>query len=318
MNSLFHLDAARVCRRFSMRLRITIGIVFVITQIIITECEIYASEPSPELYTKCMSLAIQYIEVDEDLSQLGLKKDDLETQAELALRSAKLFNSKKAGFNDPLIGIKVAAVNNAFSYSIDFYKVVFDPYTERYFKTSTRSMSVVGTHGQSSQFIVDSVRRSLDELILDYLRTNEESCDNRNVEVEINPILTANHVRQIIDTIKIKNEYMYKWLLQNIRDLEKPKSKSIENPILETVGSSILRGIRSDQLDREQREKELEIVEEYASKGVIWSETHRDFVTELDQEYEEIEGLGFDFYWDYRLGTENVEGEETKRSKESE
>ena len=127
------------------------------------------------LFNECgpMHLTVEDYGDDADWTDTGLTVDRLQTMAESRLRAARLYDATAR----PFLYVNVNVVSSSYSLSVKYHKFVYDPVSGETSLAATWDVGSTGTHGGDAGYILQSVSESLDSFILEYLRVNEDACD---------------------------------------------------------------------------------------------------------------------------------------------
>ena len=128
-----------------------------------------------KLFNECrpMNLAVEQYKDDAAWADIGLTVDRLQTMAESRLRAARLYDARARTY----LYVNVNVVGRGFSWGMDYKKLVYDAVSGETNYATTWDIGGAGTHGGDAGFILQSVSESLDSFILEYLRVNEDACD---------------------------------------------------------------------------------------------------------------------------------------------
>ena len=129
-----------------------------------------------QLFANCQPMALVVEELSSDASDIGLTEESIQVAAESRLRSARLYNSSKRDPYLPYLYISVNVVGEAFSISLQYHKIVYDPLSDFNGFATTWKTSGTGTHGGGADFILSNVSQYMDEFLVEFLRVNEEAC----------------------------------------------------------------------------------------------------------------------------------------------
>ena len=110
---------------------------------------------------------------DADTPAIDLTLDRIRTLAENRLRVARLYDADAATW----LYVNVNVQGRGFSLSFDYKKLVYDAVSGETNYATTWDVGVAGTHGEDADFILQGLSEHLDGFILDYLRVNEDACD---------------------------------------------------------------------------------------------------------------------------------------------
>ena len=131
------------------------------------------------VWTGCASVGVA---VNVDDNEIGLQRNGITNAAESRLRAANVFSPSEAEIaSNGVLLIRVDLVGSAFEVSFDFYKPGMQLRDDYGFRgvASTWRESITGTHGGNSAFVMEVVRRLLDQFMNDYLRVNAPACEAR-------------------------------------------------------------------------------------------------------------------------------------------
>jgi len=131
------------------------------------------------LFTQCSPIFTSSL-IDDTDDELDLSTDSVERAVNSRIRSARLYAfdsiSSGEGGGSGLLRVAVHVVGRAFSVDAEFRKSLFDSVSGYNFVATTWSIRNTGTHGGDASYVLDIVRRHLDEFIDEYLRVNAEHC----------------------------------------------------------------------------------------------------------------------------------------------
>ena len=133
-----------------------------------------------ELFTECRPVGLVVVLGDDNGEGLPeplteLTEERVRTLAESRLRAARLFSSEPVF---PLLAISVEVVGQMSVRKVGLSKLVHDPLSGETHFASTWDFSVLGTHAGGAAFIMQGLSELVDTFVLEYLRVNEESCNN--------------------------------------------------------------------------------------------------------------------------------------------
>ena len=128
-----------------------------------------------KLFNECgpMDLLVADYKDDADWADIGLTVDRIQTMAESRLRAARLYDAPAL----PYLYVDVNAAGRSYSLSVEYKKVVYDRVSDETNYATTWSAGSTGTHGGDAGFILQGLSEDLDRFILEYLRVNEDACD---------------------------------------------------------------------------------------------------------------------------------------------
>ena len=126
-----------------------------------------------ELFSGCQPMDLIVEGLPSDATEIGLTEQRIQTTAESRLRAARLFSDDTI----PYLYINVAVVGRAFSWSVTYNKFVHDEAIDQRGMANTWRSGGTGTHGGDAGYILQSLSESLDRFVLEYLRINEDACD---------------------------------------------------------------------------------------------------------------------------------------------
>ena len=127
------------------------------------------------LFNECgpMNLVIEEYQGDTDWSDIGLTVDRIQTMAESRLRAARLYDATALAY----LYVNVNVLGRAFSLRVEYSKVLYDGVSGETNYARTWDIDSAGTHGGDAGFILQGLSEYLDRFILEYLRVNEDACD---------------------------------------------------------------------------------------------------------------------------------------------
>ena len=120
-----------------------------------------------------MNLVVEDYNDDADWADMGLTVDRLQTIAESRLRAARLYDATALAY----LYVNVNVNGRSFSARVQYYKVLYDGVSGETNYAMTWNVSSTGTHGGDAGFILQGLSEHLDSFILEYLRVNEDACD---------------------------------------------------------------------------------------------------------------------------------------------
>ena len=128
-----------------------------------------------ELFNECgpMDLVVERYEGDAGWTDIGLTVDRIQTMAESRLRAARLYDATALAY----LYVNVNVLGRAFSLRVEYSKVLYDGVSGETNYAKTWNIGSTGTHSGDAGFILQSLSEYLDRFILEYLRVNEDACD---------------------------------------------------------------------------------------------------------------------------------------------
>jgi len=126
-----------------------------------------------QLWNDCAPMDLIVERLPDDATEIGLKKEAIETTVRSRLRAARLFDAGKSQF---LYVNVIVTTGRAFSISFQYSKMIYDPASKSAGLAITWDSSGTGTHGSDSGYILSGVAEYIDEFIDEYLRVNEDAC----------------------------------------------------------------------------------------------------------------------------------------------
>ena len=143
-----------------------------------------------ELFNECHPVGLGVILKDGGGDLPELTEERVRTLAESRLRAARLFSPFSfrqlrlmtgSRISHSFLSIEVTVVGRAFSDGVFFYKAVYDPPSGISDFALTWKHGITGTHRggeESAAVIMNALSEQVDTFVLEYLRVNEESCNN--------------------------------------------------------------------------------------------------------------------------------------------
>ena len=128
-----------------------------------------------KLFNECGPMDLIVVDYTDDAAwaDIGLTVDRIQTMVESRLRGARLYDV--AAF--PILYVNVKVVSRGFSLNVDYRKRLYDPVSDESFYATTWTIGGAGTHSGDAGFILQGLSEYLDSFILEYLRVNEDACD---------------------------------------------------------------------------------------------------------------------------------------------
>ena len=142
------------------------------------ECEADGSNCF-DLWTGCAPIS-PLIGVGDN--EIGMERADVVNAVESRLRAARILDPSGLGSMPPSLVVRVRFAGPAFDVFFGFLlpgvRMVRDDYGFRGV-APTWQQDTFGTHGGDAAFVMESVRRFLDQFMNDYLRVNGPACEAR-------------------------------------------------------------------------------------------------------------------------------------------
>lgn len=124
------------------------------------------------LLTECAPVGL-FVTVT-DYEEIGLTADRVRTMGESRLRAARLYESE-IGLEAELV-LTVIVFRDIYMYNANIAKRRLDPFTGDDLMTAYLPVPRGGVHGGDAGFVMQSLTETVDAIISDYLRVNEEYC----------------------------------------------------------------------------------------------------------------------------------------------
>ena len=135
-----------------------------------------------ELFNECQSVGLDVVLIDEDGDLPDLTEERIQTLAESRLRAARLFSQQGIISNRTLLTgilpISVTVTEQLVSGSVRLTKPVNDTRSGVTGFIPTWERSFMGTHRGDADPTMQRLSELVDTFVLEYLRVNEESCNN--------------------------------------------------------------------------------------------------------------------------------------------
>ena len=128
-----------------------------------------------KLFAECRPMDLVVEGLPSHAAEIGLTKESIRAAAESRLRAARLFSPE----SEQYLYINVNVVGAAFSISVEYKKLVYDPLSDLRFSAPTWGRRSTGTHGGQSNNILSILSKTLDQFLVEFLRVNEEACATR-------------------------------------------------------------------------------------------------------------------------------------------
>ena len=126
-----------------------------------------------KLFAECRPMDLLVEHLSSKAAEIGLTKESIRAAAESRLRAARLFSPESKQY----LYINISVVGAAFSISVEYKKLVYDPLSDLTFSVITWIDGMTGTYsGQQSDYILSSLSEMLDRFLVEFLRVNEEAC----------------------------------------------------------------------------------------------------------------------------------------------
>ena len=147
-------------------------------------------KPRFQLFNECHPVGLGVFLKDGGGDLPELTEERVRTLAESRLRAARLFSPFSfrqlrlmtgSRISHSFLLIEVTVVGRAFSDGVFFYKAVYDPPSGISDFALTWKHGITGTHRggeESAAVIMNALSEQVDTFVLEYLRVNEESCND--------------------------------------------------------------------------------------------------------------------------------------------
>ena len=129
-----------------------------------------------ELFNTCSPMGLFVVDLESSAKKIGLTKEAVQATVESRLRSARLYASEE--FKSHLF-VEVLVIRNAFSITLRYNKVVYEPVSGESLAAITWIKGGTGVHGDDAGYILSHLSQYMDRFILEYLRVNEDACEKR-------------------------------------------------------------------------------------------------------------------------------------------
>lgn len=135
-----------------------------------------------QLWGACARVSLEVGDLPKDATEIGLRKEDIETAVRSRLRAARLYLDINAA---PTLAVFVHVHGSAYSVDVEFWKFVEDETTwskmpkglnRLHGFAPTWEKGALGTHGGDYSYVLSAVGRYADKFIDEYLRVNEDAC----------------------------------------------------------------------------------------------------------------------------------------------
>ena len=127
-----------------------------------------------QLFNDCKPFRLIVESLHSDATEIGLTEASIQAAVESRLRSARLYDSGTGG---PFLYVSVnVAPGGAYSRSLEYNKLVYDPASDVTGMATTWDSASTGAHGGDSGHILSVISASMDHFIVEYLRVNESAC----------------------------------------------------------------------------------------------------------------------------------------------
>ena len=128
-----------------------------------------------ELFNYCYPMSLVVEGLPSGAAEINLTDESIQAALESRLRSARLYDSE--GIDWLYIGVNV--VGAAFSIELKFFKRVHDVDSDETGSAATWDIASTGTHGGDAGYILSSISMYMDRFLVEFLRVNEEACEQR-------------------------------------------------------------------------------------------------------------------------------------------
>ena len=128
-----------------------------------------------QLFVNCEPMQLVVEGLQPGAAEFGLSVEQIQAAAESRLRSARIYDSDSLSY----LYINVTIVGSAFSINISYRKPVLDIASESIWSATTWNAGRTGTHGRDAGYILSGISQHLDVFLADFLRVNEEACNDR-------------------------------------------------------------------------------------------------------------------------------------------
>ena len=125
-----------------------------------------------QLWNRCQPMSLHVATLSKDAAKIGLTKESITTAVRSRLRAARLYDAKAA----TILRVRVNVYRMAFNIVIGYYKLMKDIVSKELLLSSNWDTGSIGTHGQSSNYIISSISEHTDKFIDEYLRVNNAAC----------------------------------------------------------------------------------------------------------------------------------------------
>ena len=124
------------------------------------------------LFSDCQPMKLVVEELPPDASEIGLTEESIRAAVESRLRAARLYDARATHY--PYVNVHV--VEWAFSHSLEYRKLFYDPLSGTLGLATTWDIGVTGTHGGDAGYILSSVSQNMDRFLVEFLRVSEAGC----------------------------------------------------------------------------------------------------------------------------------------------
>ena len=131
-----------------------------------------------QLFTNCEAIYVLVEGLSADASKIGLTKESIQNAVESRLRSARIFSTTRKMSHYLYVNVNVAG--RTVSSSLEFYKLLSDPFTGTKGFATTWVRGMTGTHGNRVGRILSGLSRHLDNFLTEFLRVNDETCRKKH------------------------------------------------------------------------------------------------------------------------------------------
>ena len=122
------------------------------------------------LYTQCGSIGGLIFYPNDIEDSLDVSLGDLEVSVINRLRAARIFDN----YARPHISAYINIFGSFFSLRLSFQKDVIDEITGISRSAETWYSLVIGTHGQSGEYIMTLISREMDKFLTEYFEVNND------------------------------------------------------------------------------------------------------------------------------------------------
>ena len=124
----------------------------------------------------CAGMRVVVEDLSRDAKRIDLTESTIRNAAESRVRSANLYEAH-APYS--MLVVNVTIVGRAFGTEVSFWKRVTDFATGYQASGISWISTTIGTHGNSSDYVLGTVNKNMDEFLASYLRVNEQACEDK-------------------------------------------------------------------------------------------------------------------------------------------